>query len=470
MKITFIGHASILIETRGLRILSDPWWRGPCFGAQWWTYPLPHLAPLEQPVDHIYVSHGHNDHFHPGTLRTLNQDATVLVSKNIDVAAAVRELGMKVVEIGDEESYEPSPGVRMRIVETHASDTFFAIDDGEEVCVNLNDALHSAPEDLQERFIARLKDWYPKVDYLFCGYGVASHFPNCYIIPGKDREATAAKRQAFFNRRWAKIVQGLRPRFAFPFAADVAFLEENLIWTNEPTHNTERPTDVFRALEPGSPTTALDIAPGFEVAGGAVSRSELRRPTSAARLRAECAEGVRRANAYGTATDDAFAEVLELFRSNVERCTAYLREHAGNYRFLVRFRNHPFGIAISKDGAHISVTEHRTPSDEGFDIVYRTRLHYLKASLTMPYGDEILFVGSGGMFEYRDAASARMNLHRELMTMLLPHKSAPRSRFGDSSPAVYRLKRAVKSALGRQPTDLYDLGAWTVWQGETTRP
>jgi L-ascorbate metabolism protein UlaG (beta-lactamase superfamily) len=35
MRITFIGHASLLIEANRLNIVSDPWWNGPCFGAQW---------------------------------------------------------------------------------------------------------------------------------------------------------------------------------------------------------------------------------------------------------------------------------------------------------------------------------------------------------------------------------------------------------------------------------------------------
>ena len=64
MKITLIGHAAILVETRGVRILSDPWWQGPCFGAQWWPQSQPWLEPLsEAPPDFIYLSHGHGDHF-----------------------------------------------------------------------------------------------------------------------------------------------------------------------------------------------------------------------------------------------------------------------------------------------------------------------------------------------------------------------------------------------------------------------
>jgi RNA polymerase sigma factor (TIGR02999 family) len=41
LRIKFIGHASLLIEAGGVTILSDPWWSGPCFGAQWWNHPPP---------------------------------------------------------------------------------------------------------------------------------------------------------------------------------------------------------------------------------------------------------------------------------------------------------------------------------------------------------------------------------------------------------------------------------------------
>ena len=47
MKITFVGNAGILVEAGGVLVLSDPWWRGPCFGAQWWGYPLPYVEALE---------------------------------------------------------------------------------------------------------------------------------------------------------------------------------------------------------------------------------------------------------------------------------------------------------------------------------------------------------------------------------------------------------------------------------------
>ncbi len=119
-------------------------------------------------------------------------------------------------------------------METYADDTLLALSAGRETCINLNDALHAAPEAVQQKFLRLIRQFYGTPDYVFCGYGTASHFPNCYVIPGKDPAATATKRQAYFNRAWAMIMHKLRPRFGFPFAADVAFLDADLFWCNEP--------------------------------------------------------------------------------------------------------------------------------------------------------------------------------------------------------------------------------------------
>ena len=76
MRLRYIGHASVTIETAARRIVCDPWWNGPAFAGGWLQYPLPRpeIADSEK-VDFIFVSHGHEDHLHVPTLRTLRKDA-----------------------------------------------------------------------------------------------------------------------------------------------------------------------------------------------------------------------------------------------------------------------------------------------------------------------------------------------------------------------------------------------------------
>lgn len=469
MKITFVGHASILIETCGISILSDPWWRGPCFGAQWWVYPAPAVDTLKDvKPDYIYISHGHHDHLHPGTLKQFGRETTILVAQSSNMAAFIRDMGFTVIEVGDEAIALGGGEVSCRIVPTYSDDTLMAISDGREVCLNINDALHSAPLAIQESVAARLRALYPVIDYVFCGYGTASHFPNCYVIPGKNSAATAAHRQTYFNRQWAKLIDRLAPKYGFPFAADVVFLEEDLQWANEPMHNGERPVAAFRELFPASPVSVVDIAPGYVIEDGVTRHAALWKPLSIDGLRADLAEQIARANRYGSVTGEAIDEVLTLLQRTIDTHRDYLLSYEGNYRFLIRFRNSEAAVLVEKRGRHLDLQ--RVDAGEGklpaFDVMYTTRLQYLRNSLAQRYGNEILFVGSGGIFEYADREAASKNLHREFQVLLRKPGKTRLRRYGNSSKPVYKLKQAVKRMLGHKSENLYDLNAWTVYANQ----
>ncbi|HKA45746.1 MAG TPA: MBL fold metallo-hydrolase, partial [Burkholderiales bacterium] len=449
MKITHIGHASTLIEAGGLRILTDPWWCGPCFGAQWWIYPRPFLeAVQDQRLDYIYISHGHEDHFHPGTLRTLDKNARLLVSRGSSFLPQARSLGFNVVEIAPDTPAELGPGLFCRIVPTYGGDTFMTLTDGRETLVNLNDAVHALPRYLARRFAQLIRRYHPAIDYVFCGHGVASHYPNCYVVPGKDRTATAQKRQMFFNRSWSHVAASLSPRFAFPFAADVILLENDLMWANEPVHNTRRPTEVFQDLYPGSPTRVLDIAPGFCVEGGAIREMRLREPLRMSSVQDEYREQIARANRYAPARPEHVEQVRRLLAEGIERRRRHFSGFPRDYRFLVRMRNTQAGILVVKRGESFSVDAIEDVAKAGkCDLAYTARLPYLQRSLTTPFGCDLLFIGSGGIFEYPDRSRLGESLHEELMAMLSPFARTP--------PRILRrAKTWIKNALGRDELDL----------------
>ena len=465
MKITHIAHACILVEAGGVTILSDPWWKGPCFGAQWWVYPRPHLAAIvDARIDYIYISHGHHDHLHPGTLRAFAPSATILVSAHTGLTRSLQELGFEVIEVGENEAVKlGDSGVECRILPTHGDDTLMTLTDGSSVCVNINDALHSAPDDVQARFIERLGNLHPQIDYLFCGYGVASHFPNCYVIPGKDHEQTALKRQQYFNRKWAMLMHGLNTRFAFPFAADVIFLEKDLFWANKVTHNGERPGTAFQLLYPDSSVEVIDIAPGFTIENGKITNPVLRVPLDDSAITQGYSEEIARANRYGSADAAQIAEVKLLLEQNLAAWGDYLLDFPDDYRFLIRFRGGDHGIAVIKRGRKILLQEMRTINALDYDVIYTTRVSYLKWAMTQAFGDEILFVGSGGIFEFRDQRDAIRNLHRELIHLLKKPDSKKSVRRKLKPYFFRRSKEVVKKLLGRQEMDLYDLATWTVF-------
>ncbi len=105
--ITWIGHASFLIQTRGINILIDPNW------AKW----LKVIKRVKRPgirlhdlptIDLVLVTHAHFDHLDRGTLREVAEEQPIVVPFN--VGNLVHDLGFKEVhELEYWQSYRYGP-------------------------------------------------------------------------------------------------------------------------------------------------------------------------------------------------------------------------------------------------------------------------------------------------------------------------------------------------------------------------
>lgn len=84
VRVTYVGHATVLLETDGLRWLTDPFLRD-------------RLGPLRRhgpspdpnaigPLDLVLVSHAHPDHFDPRSLGRLQGDPLVIVPPGLGPA------------------------------------------------------------------------------------------------------------------------------------------------------------------------------------------------------------------------------------------------------------------------------------------------------------------------------------------------------------------------------------------------
>jgi len=129
------------------------------------------------------------------------------------------------------------------------------------------------------------------------------------------------------------------------------------------------------------------------------------------------------------------------------------------------------GIEVAKKGPQVTVTatDEQALDASRYDVVYRTRASYLRQSLVTPYGHEVLFVGSGGIFEFSRVSSVASGVHREIMTMVKPWTGSGPRRASKKRGPLSTVKRARKRLLGRSRPDLYDLQTWTVFQGRMTK-
>ncbi len=95
-RLTHVGHSCHLFEISGQRWLTDPWFYNPAFGS------LVHESGLAVeavgPLDGIFVSHRHPDHFDPRALAQLDKRARVW-TPDPSLLTPLRELGFGNVQL-----------------------------------------------------------------------------------------------------------------------------------------------------------------------------------------------------------------------------------------------------------------------------------------------------------------------------------------------------------------------------------
>ncbi len=86
LHLTYVGHATVLIEIDGVRILTDPVLRAR-IGPLRRRGPTPVVADLN-PIDVVLISHAHPDHFDRASLRALGGAPLVVVPRGLGRTAA----------------------------------------------------------------------------------------------------------------------------------------------------------------------------------------------------------------------------------------------------------------------------------------------------------------------------------------------------------------------------------------------
>lgn len=447
MKVRSVGHACLEIEVAGLRIVTDPWWAGPAYNQQWYPWPTPRPDGLEdRPIDYVYLSHGHEDHLHPDTLKRLRPGSVALVPECLTggMTEFLREgLGFSdVIELQHGRTATLRNGVKVTCY-LNLTDSLLVVEGDGQVLVDGNDALHASPPAVIEHFCHALRARHPPVDLLFLGYGGASWFPNCIRLPGREDREVARARERVFVENFLAVVQRLRPRLACPFAASFVLLEPHNRWINDVKLEVPTPDEVHRALGVPSDTRCHLLLPGDVIDGIQVTPGGAQRPTPE-RLRAAYADVLRHGctrveNLVPLSRPelDGLAEALN------ERLTAHAsRLGKTPVSIELRLRDNPGqAIALRLDRRR---PEARLAETGALPLAIELRAELLRAALDQDYGTEAWVIGYGAVVHLSHPGEYRPVL--ALLSALCPREATWRRVVGQAT----RAPGAVLGSLWRQ--------------------
>lgn len=232
MKITYFGHACLLLETRGKRILMDPWLVDPTYHGTWWHYPPLRLGIKDVPkIDYLYISHEHPDHFDPPTLTQLDKDVEVVIAdfKKKRFRDRIREIGFqRITELPFASDYRcGSDGVVLRLIQPDRpwDDSAILVKDGETTVLNVNDC------HLDEATLERLGRE-NTIDIAFLTFTGASQYPGCFEFSEESKiERWRASKDSHLEEfvNWARL---LKTRRAVPAAGNHALLAREQLELN----------------------------------------------------------------------------------------------------------------------------------------------------------------------------------------------------------------------------------------------
>jgi UDP-MurNAc hydroxylase len=273
MEITYVGHAAILVRGGGVSVLMDPWLEDPTYCNSWFHYPpLVHRLEDLTPVDYVYCSHEHPDHFDPPTLRKLPRDQRVLLPEFTSgvLTERFRSVGLtNFVPMPFGETLELAPDFRITCLRSDLiwEDSAVVIESGGVTLFNMNDC--KLGDDLLREVGER---WQP--DIVFVPFSGAIHFPTCYDYTREQRAKLCAQRQKKHLDGFVHRVQLLRAKRAVPFAGNFALLAEDQLWMNEKAQNNINTPDQAIALlrEKAPRVEGLQLNPGdrWSLASGIV--------------------------------------------------------------------------------------------------------------------------------------------------------------------------------------------------------
>lgn len=216
MRARYLTNACVLVETPDLRLLCDPWFTEGVYDGSWF-----HDQPVEpfcEPVDAVFVSHLHPDHYDPIWLRGFLEtfpETPILIAEHDPpyLPQLMRRDGFQPVEFRDMwwgRTRLHARVARFEMAET--IDSVLLVMSQDKSAVLWSDA----PND--PRVIREVRELAGNIDLAFLPFSGAGPFPQCYDVPNVVKLRAAAAKIDAYAGLWVGHVGRLEPRFAVPYA------------------------------------------------------------------------------------------------------------------------------------------------------------------------------------------------------------------------------------------------------------
>jgi UDP-MurNAc hydroxylase len=234
VRVTYFGQACTLIEVGGRKILTDPWLtEGAYFGTWFHTHVLADagVTPdrFSKDIDYLFLSHEHEDHVDPETLRHFSPHVPVLICKfpTPRFRHYLESLGLRNIrEISSGQEAKLGSGLSVTIFSTaeYTNDAALLVEgDG---CRLLNETdCKLSYSDLQ-----RIGE--KGVDVGFYMFSGANWYPMMYDYPPDIQKDLVQRRRRSLLRSLVQRVKLTKPRVAVPAAGPCTVLDPELLWLN----------------------------------------------------------------------------------------------------------------------------------------------------------------------------------------------------------------------------------------------
>jgi ribosomal protein L15 len=435
MKIEYISHACMLIDTGDVKIVTDPWWAEPAYCGQWYVFPKPIRTDFVNETDVILFSHGHEDHLNEPTLQLFPKTAKAFYPYSFFGGAKeyIESMGFEdVKEAVTLRKYKVSEKTSVTFI-INSHDSLMVIESDGKVLVNANDALHSYPVKVIDFYLDLIKEKWQEIDVLFCGFGGASYFPNTMHLKGKDDFEIALVREQLFAHNFCRVTKALNPKIAVPFAADLCLLSEHHDWINHARFPRRKMDEYFQTYfaDENSRTKIVDMY------SGDVLENEELNPLSPYRSQMKDGElnhlisdqykDELEEKKSQKIIDEADAEkIIGELSANVEkRMKLFSKEKLKKIRFSVKLKdvaeNNFYNVSYNND---ISKIVRSKNSQENSLLTMEMTSEVLRYSIGSDWGADVICIGYGAEIFIEDEKLAEVDLESICMNLLACYPTA----------------------------------------------